>query len=89
MDHHSHLTSRDDCRNPHDQEYVVKQAFQQARAAISEITGKPGSILNNDFIIGCADKSIEITEIQKEGKNKLLLKDFLSGISFKIDDLVE
>ena len=59
------------------------------RAAISEITGKPGSILNNDFIIGCADKSIEITEIQKEGKNKLLLKDFLSGISFKIDDLVE
>ena len=48
-----------------------------------------GSILDNNFIIGCKDKSIKITEIQREGKNKLLLENFLLGINFKIGDIIE
>jgi len=59
------------------------------KGSISEKKGLPGKILNNNFIIGCNDKSIEIIEIQKESKNKLLLKDFLIGINFKQGDLVE
>jgi methionyl-tRNA formyltransferase len=51
--------------------------------------GKAGTILNNNFVIGCKDKSIKIIEIQKEGKNKLLLEYFLQGINFKIGDLTE
>ena len=46
----------------------------------------PSKILNNNFIIGCGDKSIEIIEIQKEGKNRLPLKIFLKGANFKQGD---
>ena len=53
------------------------------RAKIIEKSGPPGTILDNNFIICCGDKSLEIIEIQKEGKNKLPLKNFLMGITFK------
>jgi len=56
------------------------------RAKISEKMGMPSKILNNNFIIGCGDKSIEIIEIQKEGKNRLPLKIFLKGANFKQGD---
>ena len=53
------------------------------RAKIIEKSGPPGTILDNNFIICCGDKSLEIIEIQKQGKNKLPLKNFLMGITFK------
>ena len=59
------------------------------KATVSDKTGRVGSILDNNFLIGCKDKSIKITEIQREGKNKLLLENFLSGINFKIGDIIE
>ena len=59
------------------------------KASVFDKTGAAGTILDNNFIIGCKDKSIKITEIQKEGKNKLLLENFLLGINFKIGDIIE
>ena len=59
------------------------------RASISDKKGIERTILDNKFTIGCKDKSITIEEIQKEGKNKLLIKDFLTGKTFKIGDQVE
>ena len=59
------------------------------KASIFDKTGTAGTILNNNFIIGCKDKSIKIDEIQREGKNKLLLENFLLGMNFKIGDLVK
>ena len=56
------------------------------RAKIIEKIGTPGTILDNNFIICCGDKSLEIIEIQKEGKNKLPLKSFLMGFNFKQGD---
>ena len=56
------------------------------RARIFKKKGSPGTILNSNFIIGCGDKSLEIIEIQKEGKNRPLLKNFLTGINFKQGD---
>ena len=56
------------------------------RAKITEKSGPPGTILDDNFIICCGDKSLEIIEIQKEGKKKLLLKNFLMGINFKKGD---
>ena len=53
------------------------------RAKIIEGNGPPGVIMDNNFIIACGEKSLEIIEIQKEGKNKLPLKEFLRGINFK------
>ena len=59
------------------------------KASVFEKIGAAGSILDNNFIIGCKDKSIKISEIQREGKNKLLLENFLLGINFKIGDIIE
>jgi methionyl-tRNA formyltransferase len=59
------------------------------KASVFDKIGAAGSILDNNFIIGCKDKSIKIIEIQREGKNKLLLEDFLLGINFKIGDIIE
>ena len=56
------------------------------RAKAIEKNGPPGTILDNNFIIGCGEKSLEIIEIQKEGKKKLLLKNFLMGVNFKQGD---
>ena len=56
------------------------------KAKIAEKIGLTGTILDNNFIIGCGDKSLEIIEIQKEGKNKLSLKNFLMGTNFEQGD---
>ena len=44
------------------------------------------NFLDKNFIIGCSDKSLEIIEIQKEGRNKQPLKNFLMGADFKNGD---
>ena len=59
------------------------------RARIVEKSGLPGTILDNDFVISCGDKSLEIIEIQKEGKKKLQLKQFLTGINFTQGDALK
>jgi methionyl-tRNA formyltransferase len=66
-----------------------KIRYKVWKAKINEKNGLPGTILDNDFIIGCRDKSLEIIEIQKEGKKKLQLKSFLTGINFKQGDLLK
>jgi methionyl-tRNA formyltransferase len=62
----------------------IRYKVWKAKVAIK--TGLAGTILDKNFIIGCGHKSLEIIEIQKEGKKKLLLKDFLMGVSFKQGD---
>ena len=63
-----------------------KTRYKIWRAKIVKKKGLPGKILDNNFTIGCKDKSLEIIEIQKESKNKLLLKNFLMGVHFKQGD---
>ena len=43
------------------------------------IQGPVGEILDNNLTIGTGKNSIKILEIQKEGKNKLNVKNFLIG----------
>ena len=56
------------------------------RAKIIEKNGQPGKIVDNNLTIACGNKSLEVIEIQKEGKNKLLLKNFLMGTNIKKGD---
>tara|TARA_B110001452_G_scaffold266270_1_gene272704 strand:+ start:2503 stop:3423 length:921 start_codon:yes stop_codon:yes gene_type:complete len=55
------------------------QRFKVWKAKISENKGNPGEILEDNFVVACKDKSIEILEIQKEGKGILPIKNFLTG----------
>ena len=59
------------------------------KASIFDKKGLAGNILDNNFIIGCQDKSIKIIEIQREGKKRLTLETFLPGVNFKIGDVIE
>ena len=66
-----------------------KTRYKIWKAKVAEKSGLPGTILDNNFIIGCGDKSLKIIEIQKEGKNKLLLKNFLMGIKFEQGEILK
>lgn len=66
-----------------------KKRYKIWKASVLDKIGPGGTILNNNFIIGCKDKSIKIIEIQREGKNKLLLENFLLGFNFKTGDIIE
>jgi len=55
------------------------ERFKVLRANKSSATGKPGSVLDENLTIGCQSDSIQILEIQREGKNKQTVKEFLLG----------
>ena len=62
--------------------------FKIWKAEISEQIGKPGEIINKNFIIGCKDKSLKILEIQKEGKNRLSIDEFLKGTQINSGEFI-
>ena len=63
--------------------FVFKnQRYKVWKAESVDKKGSPGEILNNEFVIACKDKAIKFNQIQKEGKKKLFLKEFLLGINF-------
>ena len=46
--------------------------------------GKPGMIINKDFTVACSKNAIQILELQKEGKQKMKAKEFLTGNKLEI-----
>ena len=66
-----------------------KKRYKIWQATIFDKKGPVGTILDNYFTIACKDKSIKIIEIQREGKNKLTIKEFLLGMNFEVGDTVQ
>jgi methionyl-tRNA formyltransferase len=58
---------------------IEGERYKIWKAQIVNSSGAPGEILDNKSIIACGKKSIKIVEIQKEGKSKLIIEDFLKG----------
>ena len=58
------------------------ERFKILKAKISSKNGKQGSVLDENLIIACKSNSIQILEIQREGKNKQTAKEFLLGKKF-------
>ena len=56
-----------------------KERFKILKAKKKSINGKPACVLEENLIIGCKQNSIQILEIQRQGKNKQTTKDFLLG----------
>jgi len=46
--------------------------------------GKPGIVLDENFIVGCSKNALQILEIKKEGKQSMTIKEFLKGNKIKI-----
>ena len=55
------------------------ERFKVLRANKSSVIGTPGSVLDENLTIGCKSDSIQILEIQRQGKNKQAAKEFLLG----------
>ena len=59
-------------------EYSAER-FKVLRANTSAESGNPGTLLDENLTIACKSDSIQILEIQRQGKNKQAAKDFLLG----------
>ena len=55
------------------------ERYKVWKAKISNANGLQGSAIDNNLTIACKDKSISILEIQKEGKSKQFIDQFLLG----------
>jgi len=56
-----------------------KERFKILKAKIYSANGKFGYVLDTNLTIGCKKDSIQILEIQRQGKNKQTTKEFLLG----------
>ena len=66
-----------------------KSRIKVIKAIELEEKGSPGEIIKDNFTIACGTNSIQILEIQKEGKNKMKTLEFLKGNSLKIGDKIK
>ena len=60
-----------------------KERYKVWKAKISDETGDFGKIINDKLTIACSNQSIQITEIQKEGKSRQSVDKFLLGNKMK------
>ena len=50
--------------------------------------GKPGEVIDKQLIIACGEQAIKILEIQREGKNKQSINQFLLGSNIPQGEIV-
>ena len=55
------------------------ERFKVLRAKMSTLNGKSSSVLDENLTIACKSNSIQILELQRQGKNKQTTKEFLLG----------
>ena len=55
------------------------ERFKVLRAKISTANGKPSYVLDENLTVACKSNSIQILELQRQGKNKQTAKEFLLG----------
>ena len=56
-----------------------KERFKVLKAKISLKNGKSGQVLDENLTVGCGSDSIQILELQRQGKNRQAAKEFLLG----------
>ena len=53
--------------------------FKVFKATKSPLSGKPGTVMDGNLNVACKLNSIQILELQKQGKKKQTVKEFLLG----------
>ena len=66
-----------------------KERYKVWKAKISNESGLQGSTIDNNLTIACKDKSINILEIQKEGKSRQATNQFLLGSKIPKGEKIE
>ena len=65
------------------------ERYKVWKAKIVNTSGNPGIILDEMLTIACNEQSIKILEIQKEGKSRQKIDQFLLGNKIKIGDSID
>ncbi len=47
-------------------------------------SGNPGEIIDSKFVIACSENAIQILELQKAGKRKMIISEFLKGNTLNV-----
>ena len=55
------------------------ERFKVLKAKVSSKNGKSGCVLDENLTIGCGTNSVQILELQRQGKKRLTTKEFLLG----------
>ena len=53
--------------------------FKVFKATKSSLSGKPGTVMDRNLNVACNSNSVQILELQKQGKKKQTVKEFLLG----------
>jgi methionyl-tRNA formyltransferase len=64
------------------------ERFKVLRAKITKLEGTPGLIIDKNLTVGCRSNSIQILELQRQGKNKQTTKEFLLGTKISIGSIL-
>jgi len=59
------------------------ERYKILKAQLSNTKGNPGLVLNDNFEIGCAENSVRVLEIQREGKRAQKIEEFILGTQIK------
>ena len=59
------------------------ERFKVLKSKINTLNGKSGCVLDENLTIACKSSSIQILELQRQGKNKQTTKEFLLGKKIK------
>ena len=65
-----------------------KERFKILKAKLSSKTGKPSLILDENLTVGCNSDSIQILELQRQGRNNQTAKEFLLGNKINKDSIL-
>ena len=65
------------------------QRYKVWKANITNTFGSPGTIVDKMLTIACKEQSIKILEIQKEGKSRQKIDQFLLGNNIKIGESID
>ncbi len=65
------------------------QRYKVWKANIANTYGSPGTIVDKMLTIACKEQSIKILEIQKEGKSRQQIDQFLLGNNIKIGESID
>ena len=61
----------------------TSERYKILKASFSDLEGDPGTVLDDSLTVACKNKSIKIHEIQRQGKNRQNIKEFLLGSKIK------
>ncbi len=58
------------------------------KAKVVNRSGKPGEIIDENFTVACANNSVQILELKKEGKKSMNTSDFIRGNKLKVGTIL-